>query len=155
MESLDFYQAGVCWVGRLRLRGDAGSGAGGQCTCAVRIFGCGGGGCQCGKIVGAKNCGSLGDEVEVAAHEVVDKEPAGQVGIQQDDGDRIAGGDERLGDALVGVALAAIAGHLGISKTVSSTSGCLRAYFTSLCEICLGVVMPASGKMLRRKVRGK
>src|SRR5208282_4154536 len=58
-----------------------------------------------------------GDEgMKAAAHQVIGKKSAGDVGVQHRDGDGIAGGGERFGEALVGAARAAIAGNLGNLK---------------------------------------
>jgi len=67
MESLCGIQAGICCIGRLGFRGDGGSGAVGQFTCAVRILRVDGGGCQCRKTSGRKNLWIAGDDVDVAA----------------------------------------------------------------------------------------
>ena len=90
----------------------------------------------------------LGDEMVAAAHQVIRHQAAREIRIEDGNGNGIHRGGQRFIDAFRGVAPVPIAGNLRNLEDPQLDRRML-AYRTSLYVVCLGVVMPASGKMLR------
>src|ERR1700731_1444368 len=54
----------------------------------------------------------LGNEVVASAHEIIGQQASGDIGIEDDDGDDVAVGNEGFSETMNGAALMAIAGNL-------------------------------------------
>ena len=79
------------------------------------------------ELIRLKHLRMFRDDMVSAAHNVIDSDTARQPWIHQRQGNRIDGGDKGFGDILVGVAAAAVAGHLGDFKDRHMRLGMLAA----------------------------